>query len=182
MQVRTQSISRAEGAFLDIDLEISQEMLPIAFEGYVFKDHLTLKGKLVNEGNRLYRLSATLHVNFEGACARCLEPVRTGLDIDIREIFAPAGHEYLERLSKQAEETHVPDESIYEYQGHIIDFEQAVRDNIVLALPPRIVCRSQCKGLCPTCGQNLNHKQCDCSVDNPDEKVKSPFDRLKELL
>ncbi len=182
MKIRTQSISRVEGAFLEIDLEISQEMLPIAFEGYVFTDQLTLKGKLVNEGKHLFRLGATLHAQIEGACARCLKPVQTDLNIEINESFVPSGHENHERVSQQMEDAQAPEESMYVYQDHIIDLEQAIRDNIVLSLPQRLVCSSQCKGLCPKCGQNLNQKQCDCSVDSPDETGQSPFDRLKELL
>ena len=55
-------------------------------------------------------------------------------------------------------EPQLADEEIY--SGKTIDFWPAVREQILLAAPPSPVCREECKGLCPSCGQDLNERDC----------------------
>ncbi|NCC77609.1 MAG: DUF177 domain-containing protein, partial [Clostridia bacterium] len=50
----------------------------------------------------------------------------------------------------------------------------------LLSEPQKIVCSPECQGLCPVCGQNLNHGHCTCGDDHPDQE--SPFSQLKQLL
>ena len=61
---------------------------------------------------------------------------------------------------------------------HILDLTEVVRQNILLAIPPYPVCRSQCAGLCPQCGQNWNEGTCDCTDDQVDPRLQV----LKKLL
>lgn len=42
------------------------------------------------------------------------------------------------------------------------DLDDLVREDILLSLPTKMLCREDCKGICPYCGTNLNEKQCDC--------------------
>jgi uncharacterized protein len=49
------------------------------------------------------------------------------------------------------------------FDGKTIDLDPLVREQVLLALPMHAVCRDDCKGLCGTCGQNLNEGQCDCA-------------------
>lgn len=48
------------------------------------------------------------------------------------------------------------------YDGRQIDLDPILREQVLLALPMHAVCREDCKGLCPQCGQNLNEQQCAC--------------------
>ena len=181
MKVNTQSIMRTEGASLDIKFSISPDQMPIAFEGFEIEENIVLEGSLVNTGHQLFRLIATLRTTVAGPCARCLEKTEYRVEQTLSETFAPEGHAVFAKADQMADEHDMPDEIVYYvYQRHEIDLAQAIRDNLLLALPTRMICSSACKGLCPVCGQNLNHKQCDCTVDKPTRE--SPFDRLKELL
>lgn len=46
------------------------------------------------------------------------------------------------------------------FDGKTIDLDPIVREQVLLALPVTVLCREDCKGLCPTCGQDLNEKDC----------------------
>ena len=68
------------------------------------------------------------------------------------------------------------DEDGYVYSGSRLDVTKAICDEIVLSLPTALLCKPDCKGLCPKCGANLNVEQCNC--DTSRENV---FVALKNL-
>jgi uncharacterized protein len=45
-----------------------------------------------------------------------------------------------------------------------VDLTPQIREDILLALPQRALCRPECRGLCPACGENLNERKCHCRV------------------
>jgi uncharacterized protein len=83
------------------------------------------------------RLDAPL----SGPCMRCLAEAHPVVQVDSREIEQPG----------EAEELHTP----YLEDGQL-ELTGWVRDALVLALPPRLLCREDCRGLCPVCGVDLN--------------------------
>ena len=82
-----------------------------------------------------------------GDCGRCLEPVSDELVVDFRELFAYP--------DSTTDETTEQDE-VHRLDGDYLDAEPVVRDAIVLGLPFTPLCRPDCAGLCPTCGQRLD--------------------------
>lgn len=56
------------------------------------------------------------------------------------------------------------------FNGKEIDLDPIVREQLLLALPMSALCKEDCKGLCPQCGQNLNEKQCGCEVRPSDPR------------
>ncbi len=58
-----------------------------------------------------------------------------------------------------------------------VDLSDDIRQNIHLAIPMKILCDDNCKGLCPVCGVNLNKSTCGCSVDKTDSR----WDALKKI-
>ena len=59
----------------------------------------------------------------------------------------------------------------------IIDIRDDVRQTVLLSVPLKVLCREDCKGLCPKCGGNLNERQCNCR----DTAVDSRWDKLRSL-
>ena len=106
------------------------------------------------------RLRAAYHGNFELLCARCVEPVATPLSGDFDLIFRPqaADADPGER-SITLDETEI---GYYEESG--LSLEDVVREQVLLSLPSRTLCKEDCKGLCPRCGQNLNLATCNCDT------------------
>lgn len=92
-------------------------------------------------------------------CRRCLEPVRTDFTVELTLVFV-ADVEEGERGGAYP----------FEPVGEELDLSQAVREEAVLAMNPFVVCKPECRGLCPQCGQNLNEGTCDCTLDEPDPR------------
>jgi uncharacterized protein len=61
---------------------------------------------------------------------------------------------------------------------HILDLTEVVRQNLLLSIPISPVCDSQCRGLCPGCGANLNEEACTCHREEGDPRLSA----LRELL
>jgi len=111
------------------------------------------------------RLQGAFSTSFELSCARCLESVPYNVARDFDLLYRPrgtdAGKEEISVTGAEAE--------IGYYQGAGLLLEDALREQVLLALPLKTICREDCKGLCPLCGRNLNLEQCSCaeSVEDP---------------
>jgi uncharacterized protein len=106
------------------------------------------------------RLRARAKGHFELLCARCLDPIEYHADQRFDLIFRPSGvdAELGERSISEAE-TEI---GYYEQSGLLL--EDAVREQVLLSLPDRSLCREDCKGLCAHCGGNLNETACKCEA------------------
>ncbi len=112
------------------------------------------------------RLRARFRGAFELLCARCLDPIKHYADQRFDLIFRPSGidAEQGERAISEAE-TEI---GYYEPSGLLL--EDAVREQVLLSLPDRSLCREDCKGLCPHCGENLNEAACHCGPTQVDPR------------
>jgi uncharacterized protein len=106
------------------------------------------------------RLRAAYHGDFELLCARCVEPVPTPLEGNFDLIFRPQAAD-----ADPGERAITPDETeIGYYEESGLSLEDVVREQVLLSLPSRTLCKEDCKGLCPRCGQNLNLATCNCNA------------------
>jgi DUF177 domain-containing protein len=104
------------------------------------------------------RVVATLATEIEIKCARCLEPVDNLVKEEFDLIYRPLGVDAAgEERSISAAET-----EIGYYQGEGLLLEDVLKEQVLLALPVKQVCKPGCKGLCPQCGTNLNQEKCGC--------------------
>jgi uncharacterized protein len=105
------------------------------------------------------RLNGDFATRVEVACARCLEPilqdVAGAFDLLYRPQGSDAGKEEISVTAAEAE--------ISYYQGEALLLEDALREQVLLALPLKAICREDCKGLCPHCGKDLNVEPCGCA-------------------
>jgi uncharacterized protein len=104
------------------------------------------------------RLRGTYKGEFEAPCARCLEPVELIVEGQFDLIFRPLGVDggAPERAISTSET------EIGYYQDGGLALEDVLREQVLLSLPARTLCREDCKGLCPRCGQDLNSESCTC--------------------
>jgi len=139
---------------IDLGAEVRQRS-PLRSEGHadLVEEHHG-KRKVVQD----IRLKGKLDTSLELPCARCLEPVvhpvERSYDLLYRPLGTDAGHEELSITDAEAE--------IGYYQGEGVLLEDVLREQVLLAVPLKAVCREDCKGLCPHCGKNLNESQCSC--------------------
>ncbi len=119
------------------------------------------------------RLVGDLKTRLELRCARCLEPVVREVASTFDLLFRPLGVDAGEAERSIGE----ADTEIGYYSGEGVLLEDVLREQVLLAMPMRAVCRDDCKGLCPQCGRNWNEGRCDCSGAAPDER----WSALKEI-
>ncbi len=104
------------------------------------------------------RLRAGYGADFEVLCARCVEPVPLPMKGEFDLIFRPE-----EADAVAGEHSITEDETEIGYYGESgFLLEDVVREQVLLSLPGRTLCKPDCKGLCPRCGQNLNVASCNC--------------------
>ena len=104
------------------------------------------------------RVQGELATSVETACARCLEPVTREVARQLELLYRPqgvdAGREEISVTQAEAE--------IGYYVGEGVELADILREQILLEVPMKVVCREDCKGLCPSCGHNLNQGACHC--------------------
>jgi uncharacterized protein len=98
-----------------------------------------------------------------GSCARCLDPFSFRLDVPYAFVLVPHGH----RTDDDQEEEDV---NLSYYRGHEVDLSPLIREQVVLSLPMQPLCRDDCRGLCNSCGANLNVTACSCTPPAPDPR------------
>ena len=105
------------------------------------------------------RVRASYVGEFEVLCARCVEPVPVPLKGEFDLLFRPEVAD-----AEPGERAITEDETEIGYYGKSgLLLEDVVREQVLLTLPGRTLCSDNCKGLCVTCGQNLNSGTCSCA-------------------
>lgn len=107
-------------------------------------------------------------------CDRCLEPVATEFNLDFSKNIDLAADE------NQADEL---DEKNY-IDGYNLDVDKLLYNEMLIGWPMKILCSDDCKGICNTCGQNLNKGTCNCedtSLDPRMSVIRDVFKNFKEV-
>jgi uncharacterized protein len=107
-------------------------------------------------------------------CSRCLAEYEEPLDAPFTVFYMPAAAGTL-----QDEEVELSEEDLVSvtFEGDEIDFAREVAEQVLTEIPFKPLCREDCKGLCPTCGTDLNQGDCGCR----DESFSIKFGALKGL-
>ncbi|MGA7909142.1 MAG: DUF177 domain-containing protein [Candidatus Sulfotelmatobacter sp.] len=147
---------------IDLSADIRQ-LTPITSRGRaeLVEEHHG-KHKIIKDIRLRGRLATSLELN----CARCLEPVQQEIAREFELLYRPrgsdAGRDELSVTDAEAE--------IGYYQGDGVLLEDVLREQVLLAVPLKVTCREDCRGLCPHCGRNLNQEQCSCAVPVEDPR------------
>ena len=121
------------------------------------------------------RISGALHTRLELVCARCLESLLEEVSRDFDLYYRP-----MATIAKE-EEVHLrlADTEIAFFQGDGLFLADVLAEQVNLAVPMKAICRSDCRGLCPHCGANLNNEDCRCETHTADPRL-APLARLKQ--
>ena len=111
------------------------------------------------------RVKGHLSVVMEADCDRCLEPADFPIDSDFELYYSPVANSPVHEveIDKSGAEMGF-------YEGDGIELNDVLREFVLLALPMQRVCRQDCKGICPACGQNRNLKDCGCHPVAEDDR------------
>ena len=131
---------------------------------------------LTNAGEGILA-SGLVRAHMVGTCDRCLEPAEFDVASEMDEYFlfqAPPAEE-LNDDEDEVDFSLVSDEDT-------IDLSEPIMSALLMETPFVVLCREDCKGLCPTCGANLNEGDCGCAAKRAEEaKKESPFAALAGL-
>lgn len=162
MRVDLHRLIASPGEKLDFDFELDADGL--TFEGLLrFTSPVRAAGVIVNHAGHI-TLTGAIEADMLCQCARCLKEFPRHLR---REMAAYLTEELVDE----------DNEDYYLLKDGVADLEEIARDTLILNFEPRLLCKDDCKGLCPKCGKDLNEGPCDCGED-PDPRMAA----LRQLL
>ena len=126
----------------------------------------TVRGSARRRGEEI-RLRGKIETEVEVSCDRCLAAVRLPLEVEFDTAFIPQA---AEAVKTENVELLSADMGLAAYEGGAVDLDELAREQILLALPSRRLCREECKGLCPKCGADLNAGDCSCEQGEADPR------------
>lgn len=112
------------------------------------------------------RIRGHLKVQMRCECDRCLEPAEFPIESNFDLFYRPAE----EDDSNEEVAIDEGESEIAFYEGGGIELKDILREYILLAMPMQRVCRENCLGICPVCGQNRNLAPCGCEVKTVDDR------------
>lgn len=104
-------------------------------------------------------------------CDRCLEDVENTFHITIDRSVNP---------NTESDGIEDVDELSF-IDGYMLDVDKLIMDEIVVALPTKVLCKEDCKGLCSVCGTNLNNHTCDCHKESLDPRMAAIQDIFRDF-
>jgi uncharacterized protein len=132
------SLRPGDGRRLDVEVHPGALM----FGGQTYATtHADPAGVDISRMGAGYALRLRFDTRLDGPCMRCLADAAIDVHVDAREVDQPGGGGELE--------------SPY-VDGDELDLGQWAHDALALALPAQLLCRPDCAGLCPVCGESLN--------------------------
>jgi len=149
---------------VDFAFELPLEVATLDREPLLDLSPVRLEGKIsrIEEG---FRLEARCHFQGKLECSRCLEPYPFALDEPFSLVLYPrkAGLPDVRELERK-------DLDASFYEGAELAVAPLAEERVQMAIPMKPLCREECLGLCPRCGQNRNLGPCGCSEESPDPR------------
>ena len=158
---------RGEVKRLDIDYTLSPEQI----DGVSFDSDARVSGHITDNAGYM-RLVLRAELNYHGECARCLASVDGVFSLDFERTVTTEGTLTDEQLDELDDEYVVLD-------GSELDVDMALREELLLGFPMRLLCSEDCPGLCARCGKPRRDGDCGCQEREIDPRLavlKSFFD------
>ena len=147
MNIQLRQLFDIVGECVEIDYSISPDELK-DISAYSFASPVTIKGKIQNRAG-VVRLTYESSAELALECDRCLTQF-------VREFCYSFEHILVAS-------TNTDDDEYVVCPNNILDLNELAVSDLLLQLPTKILCKDDCKGLCYTCGKNLNEGECSCS-------------------
>ena len=163
MRIEVEKLNEAGAPFTAVyapdELQLEDELTRLVSEA-------KLSGR-ASKWREQVRLRGTIDASVEVRCDRCVTPVIAPVNAEFDVTYVPA-----EVLTTDAEATELQEDDLTfaTYEGDTLDIEELAREQLLLALPTRHLCREDCKGLCLTCGEDLNTQSCHCEQQETDPR------------
>jgi len=123
------------------------------------------KAELVSDLLEEVRVTGHVSVRMQTDCDRCLDPADCPIDADFELYYRPVTEGFSEEKQLAPGEAEMGF-----YEGDGVDLNDVLREFVLLSLPIKRLCRAECKGICPVCGQNRNLNECQCQPEAADDR------------
>jgi len=154
MVLDTVELFKSEGYRIELDGQT--DFSEVEYYGdHPFKT-CTVTGMAQNKGG-VVSLKLEVCLQVETQCARCLKPLSLTRSFKVRET-----------LVKESDDIDQDSERYTVVRGRSLDLDEVILSAVLLDIDMVFLCREDCKGLCPTCGADLNEGMCDCGNENQD--------------
>ena len=114
-----------------------------------------IQGTLSASSDGVFLFEGDVTYDAHCICSKCLGHATTKINFYFSERFS---------------EMPLDDDEVWNINDKIIDITEPMRSCILLSLPARVLCTNDCKGLCTSCGINLNLENCNCDTSNIDPR------------
>jgi uncharacterized protein len=162
MRIELAKLEGSKGAFAHVyqpdDLNPIDERIRLT-------EPAAVTGKIRLAGNEVF-VNGQIDTRAQVECDRCLQPVELPVNADFALDYM-SGSDY---ESSQAAELTEAELSVSVFDGKAIDVDEIVKEQILLAVPTRMLCREDCKGICPECGIDRNTGDCTCVTNDIDPR------------
>lgn len=165
MRLSLARVKQSEGNVLDFKFEENIRHIKVKQEDLNFAEPVRVEGRVENIGDRILEVQGSIKTSVEDSCYRCLAKIRVNLNISFCFKFSDVPIEFDE-------------EEIIPFSGDEIELRPYILNEIILNWPGQILCKPDCKGICPHCGANLNITACHCK----DEEIDPRLSVLKQFL
>jgi len=162
-----------EGVLIAEDLDPKQlkdlEALQ-ADESCTFQGMLAVKLRVTPTAG-MFQVEGHVEAKTVLACSRCLAPVQWPLSTSFRLTFTRSLPGAGGEAPPESRELEAEELGMVLFEGDEIDFRDVIQEQVIMALPMQPLCRSDCRGLCPRCGANLNAETCRCPGEDIDPRL-----------
>ena len=176
MLVNLSDVFTSEGKVMSQEINLEMEDFASGMGTYHIVEKSPVAFTFSNIGVNKARVEGSCKLSFAAVCDRCLAEVPVTLELSFdRTVVSP-------EAVTEDEDTDADAQSFME--GYQLNVETFVYDEIIVNWPVKILCKEDCKGVCPVCGQNLNERECGCDTFVPDPRmaaIKDIFNANKEV-
>jgi len=163
MRIEVENLTAAATSF---EHTYRPEEIDLEEEGACVVADAAVHGGATRKGEQV-RLRGEIKTEVELLCDRCAAPERVPLAVEFDTSFIP---QEVEAVKAENVELAAEDLVLSSYEGDAVDLDELVREQILLALPSRHLCREDCQGLCQKCGADLNAGRCSCEQGEIDPR------------
>jgi len=156
-----------------IDIETEEEL---KVEGLRLSSPARFKLRVERSMAEVF-IKGTIGATLELTCGRCLKDFSRDVETPIDVVYHPATE-----LKAEEHELHIEELETGFYKGDEIDLDELFREQMLLGIPIKPLCKEACKGICPKCGADLNEAGCICPTTKIEAEAEEPLtEKLKKL-
>lgn len=175
MQINLTSVLQQQGKTEEYEGILGFEIFETEMGNFPIESKTPITVTVAHTGRQVVELAAACKVSLAVPCARCLKPVMMSFDL--------CAEREIDMKMTEQERMETLDESGY-IEGKILDVDKLMYNEILISWPMRALCNEDCKGICSSCGTNLNLTSCDCDTVALDPRmaaISDIFSKFKEV-